>query len=800
MIMKYSLNDDWFFTRYFDTELMTLPGDQWENFEKVRLPHSVQLFPRNYCNEDDYQMVSTYMRHLDIKKEWEGKNITLFFEGAAHEATVYCNGQEICRHGCGYTAFEADITDAVVFGGQNTVAVRLDSRESLNVPPFGGQIDYLTFGGLYRQVWLLVRENSHFKDVFVRAEMDGMMEIQIRGVHTENTVIRGHVLDREKKEAAAISERPFADKIVLKPENIKPWTLSQPWLYTLSLEMVRDGAVVDSLNVRFGFRTVAFTDQGFFLNGKRCKLRGLNRHQSWPYMGYGVPARGQRLDADILKRKLGCNAVRTSHYPQSQDFIDRCDELGLLVFTEIPGWQHIGDEAWKNQAMENVREMVTQYRNHPSIFMWGVRINESADDDEFYERTNAIARSLDPSRPTGGVRCIKNSRLLEDVYTYNDFVHSGHNAGCEAKKNVTSDMSKGYMITEYCGHMFPTKNYDCEEHRTEHALRHARVLADVGKNRDIAGSFGWCMFDYNTHRDFGSGDRVCYHGVMDMFRNPKLAAAVYASQQNKTPVLEVSSSMDIGDHPAGQLGKVIVFTNGDFVRLYKNDEYVGSYGPSPAYGGMKHPPVIIEDTVGSLLERKEGYDQKTARMVKDCLYGVVKYGPDGLPKKLRLKMAWLLAVKHIDQGKMRELFGKYIGGWGEKHRTWRFEAVRGGQVIAVRERLPFEGMILDIHSDTKVLVDGPAWDMATVNFSARDTCGNVLNYCQNGISLRTEGPIELCGPAQTSLCGGWGGCYVRTVGAAGTGRLYVKMEGMEEKMVAFTVKKGEGVNDGFNKI
>ena len=115
-----------------------------------------------------------------------------------------------------------------------------------------------------------------------------------------------------------------------------------------------------------------------------------------------MPARGQRLDADILKRKLGCNAVRTSHYPQSQDFIDRCDELGLLVFTEIPGWQHIGDEAWKNQAMENVREMVTQYRNHPSIFMWGVRINESADDDEFYERTNAIARSLDPSRPTGG--------------------------------------------------------------------------------------------------------------------------------------------------------------------------------------------------------------------------------------------------------------------------------------------------------------------------------------------------------------------------------------------------------------
>ena len=159
---------------------------------------------------------------------------------------------------------------------------------------------------------------------------------------------------------------------------------------------------------------------------------------------------------------------------------------------------------------------------------------------------------------------------------------------------------------------------------------------------------------------------VCYHGVMDMFRNPKLAAAVYASQQNKTPVLEVSSSMDIGDHPAGQLGKVIVFTNGDFVRLYKNDEYVGSYGPSPAYGGMKHPPVIIEDTVGSLLERKEGYDQKTARMVKDCLYGVVKYGPDGLPKKLRLKMAWLFGSEAYRPGENEGTIWKIYRRLGRK--------------------------------------------------------------------------------------------------------------------------------------
>lgn len=100
-------------------------------------------------------------------------------------------------------------------------------------------------------------------------------------------------------------------------------------------------------------------------------------------MGYAAPASMQIFDADILKRELGVNAVRTSHYPQSQDFIRRCDEIGLLVFTEFPGWQHIGDEEWKRQAVQNLKEMIVQYRNHPSIILWGVRINESQDDDVF---------------------------------------------------------------------------------------------------------------------------------------------------------------------------------------------------------------------------------------------------------------------------------------------------------------------------------------------------------------------------------------------------------------------------------
>ncbi len=787
------LNNQWYFTKQYYEELAADPGADLSGLEEVRLPHTTCRLPRNYCNEEDYQMVSGYVRELWLDEELEGRHISLKFEGAAHEATVFCNGQEICTHKCGYTAFEADITPAVVFGGKNRITVRLDSRENLNIPPFGNVIDYMTFGGIYRPVWLLVRDESHFTSVFVRGDMDGHMEISMEGVHTKDCQIRGRILDRSKKTVLDIWEQPFGD-ISKNMDAPRLWSIGRPYLYTLCLELIKEGQVVDTFETRFGFRTVSFTEQGFFLNGKRCRIRGLNRHQSWPYMGYGVPDRAQRLDADILKRKLGCNAVRTSHYPQSQAFIDRCDEIGLLVFTEIPGWQHIGDEDWKNQVYDNVREMVLQYRNHPSIFMWGVRINESRDDDDMYEKTNAIAHSLDPTRPTGGVRCIKNSHLLEDVYTYNDFIHNGANAGCQPKKAVT-DTKKGYIITEYCGHMFPTKPFDNEAHRTQHALRHARVLSDAGCRREIAGSFGWCMFDYNTHKDFGSGDRVCYHGVLDMFRNPKLAAAVYASQQNRFPVLEVSSSMDLGEHPAGILGAVTVFTNGDYVRLYKNDEYIGSYTPDKSYPGMKHPPVIIRDRIGCLLEKKEGMDAKTAKILKECFAAMICYGENALPKAILAKMAWLSAVKHISRQQRAELFGKYIGGWGEKQTGWRFEAVRDGKVIAVRELWPFSAMILDVHADTYTLTDGPTWDMATVSISARDSWGNVLHYCQNGISLRTEGCIELCGPSVTSLSGGFGGCYVRTTGQAGRGRLFIRMEDMDEKMLEFNVEKALDVTD-----
>lgn len=786
---RYPLNDGWYFTEQFTRQLTTLEKPEPE-LVPVRLPHTVKLLPFNDFSEQAYQMVSGYLRFLVPPESWRGQRVRVVFEGAAHQARVYLNGQLLAQHACGYTAFTVDLTDHLHWQGTNNLTVELDSRENLDVPPFGNVIDYLTYGGLYREVFLEVGGPALIEDLCVRADMDGSVQCLPDCRNAEGLTLRLAVCNESGEELVCQETGAEESEILLQLEHPELWDCEHPALYRLKAALKQGEKTVDERTVRFGFRRVEFRPDGFYLNEKRVQLRGLDRHQSWPYMGYAAPARAQRLDADILKYELGCNAVRTSHYPQSHHFINRCDEIGLLVFTEIPGWQHIGGESWKAQALENTREMVLQWRNHPSIFLWGVRINESVDDDELYRKTNEIAHQLDPTRPTGGVRNFPHSHLLEDVYTYNDFSHHGPNRGCAPRKVITREGGKGYLISEYNGHMFPTKAYDCEEKRLEHALRHARVVSDAASQPGIGGSFGWCMFDYNTHRDFGSGDRICYHGVMDMFRNPKLAAAVYASQQEMTPVLEISSSMDIGEHPAGALGTVAVFTNADQIRLYRNDLLVGSFSPSADYAGLAHPPVLIEDSVSGLLERQEGMSPRTASMVREVLLATAMYG-SALPLSVLLKAAYLMGLKGFTREQGVDLYNRYVASWGGQVARWRFEAVKNGQVVASTVRCPGDTLALEVCADTDTLTDGPSWDMATVRIRAVDEYGAVRTWCSRSLSLRAEGAVELIGPASVPLSGGMAGCYLRTRGEAGTGRLTIEMEGAAPVTLSFQVSKQE---------
>ena len=808
MTHRLYLNDDWLFTEQFEDSLAA-PEYPENTLQPVRLPHTCKETPFHYFDESLYQMVSGYRRHLLIPKDWQGKRILLTFEGAAHDSTVFCNGKKVGEHHCGYTAFTVDLTDNILYGQDNLLCVRLDSRENLNVPPFGYVIDYMTYGGIYRDVRLEVKENVSLSDIFVHTAIDfrsSPVTAQITSEITltesaENMTIRQYYMPKSTAAAQeswnllceqTVSADTNCDKeIALTAAITDPllWDTEEANLYILKTQLYQDNTLLDETETTFGIREAVFKKDGFYLNGKKLRIRGLNRHQSYPYVGYAMPESMQRLDADLLKKELGLNAVRTSHYPQSHYFLERCDELGLLVFTEFPGWQHIGDDAWKAQAVANAEDMIRQYRNHPSIILWGIRINESPDDDAFYEKTNAVAHKLDPSRPTGGVRAMKKSHLLEDVYTYNDFLHDGEMPGCDPKKKVTSDMEKPYLISEYNGHMYPTKAFDNEERRSEHAIRHANVLDAVAGQPDIAGSFGWCMFDYNTHKDFGSGDRICYHGVMDMFRNPKLAANIYACEQEQTPVLEITSSMDIGEHPGCNRGNIYILSNADSVKMYKNDRFIKEYLPEMSpYKHLKHGPILIDDFIGDSLAQNERFRPKHAKEITDAMNLVARGSLNHIPKRLYLTALKLLLIYHIDFAEVTRLYTKYIGDWGGTATIYRFDAIKDGKVVKSVTKKPVREIRLEAEADHTILTEQHTYDVALVRIRAVDDHGNVLPFYQEPVRLITEGDISIIGPDTIALQGGMGGTYVKSTGRSGRGALLLQSQTAGEIRIPFQIK------------
>ena len=775
-----SLCNHWEFTREWVSAFALGEGQG----ESVRIPHSVSQTPVHYADHRDYQILCGYRRRLELGRELAGQRLFLQFDGAAHIATVYLNGQELITHRCGYTGFRVEITDTAVLGGENWLAVRLDTTENPQVPPFGYVIDYLTYGGLYREVWLDIRQKSYIEDLFLTTPDLNTLKIRPTVANAHGCILMVELLKGERR----LVHKAFTagGVITIDCPDVKSWSPEHPVLYTCRVSLLKIGRVLDVREHKVAFRTAQFKGNSFWLNGEKYFLRGLNRHQCWPYMGYAAPERLQREDARILKEELGCNAVRTSHYPQSHHFLDECDKLGLLVFTEIPGWQHIGGSDWIDQAVENVREMVIQYRNHPSIILWGVRINESQDNDEFYRRTNALCRELDPSRATSGVRYLEKSSLLEDVYGYNDFSHTGANPGCKNKKAVSPDQKKPLLITEHNGHMFPTKSFDTWAKRQEHALRHMRVLNDAMADGGHAGCFGWCMFDYATHKDFGSGDRVCYHGVLDTFRNPKLAAAAYASQSDRVPVLTVGSTMDIGDYPGGQIGDVYVFTNADSVSLFKNGNYVTDLHPGD-FGALPHAPMVMDDTIGCLLETQEGFDRKKADLLRQCLLTIRSKGLAGMNAADISRMGYAMVKYGMKYEDAVALYGKYVGNWGGEATAWRLDAVKDGEVVASVTCCPSAKLHLEVTPSYTYLQEGDTYDMAAVRVRILDEYGNPAPYAQLPVQFALEGCAELVGPQVVTAEGGMTGTYIRSCCESGQAKLTVSTPQTESVEVTFTI-------------
>ncbi len=408
------------------------------SFDRIVIPHTNIALPWHSFDEKSYEFVSVYRRKFKLPAEARGKKVFVDFEGAMTASTVFLNGERLGEYKGGYTPFFFDLTPHVSFDGENVLVVELDSTERPDIPPFGNEIDYLTFGGIYREVSLRIVPSSFLENIFARPKdvmgASPALDVDCFVQHTENSsvplTLNVQLLDGDRVvakgrgtvPASSATTEPVSHTVSLTGlGKIELWDLNHPKLYHVRVQLMRGDTAVDEDSRRIGFREAQFTDHGFELNGKVVKLRGLDRHQTFPWVGQAMPARVQRQDAAILRKELKCNIVRTSHYPQSRHFLDACDEYGLLVLEEIPGWQHVGDEPWKLISIDNVSRMVRRDWNRPSIILWGVRINESRDFHDFYVRTNAMAHKLDPTRQTGGIRYFQESEFLEDVFTMNDF-------------------------------------------------------------------------------------------------------------------------------------------------------------------------------------------------------------------------------------------------------------------------------------------------------------------------------------------------------------------------------------------
>jgi beta-galactosidase len=724
------LNRNWRYSRAVAEGAHARDFDD-SGYERIVIPHTNVRLPWHSFDEKSYEFVSSYRRRFKLPPEARGHRVFVDFEGVMTASTVWINGERLGEYKGGYTPFSFDLTPHIDFGGENLLAVDVDSSERPDIPPFGYQIDYLTFGGIYREVSLRIVPATFIENVFAKpkdvltehpsldvdcylqhmeATRDPLtLEISLR--EGDRVLAKG----AQRVPAAQATTEPVVHTIhVDNLGSIKLWDLTRPNLYAVQVRLLRGTQPLDEVSRTIGFREAQFTDHGFELNGKVIKLRGLDHHQTFPFVGQAMPGRVQRRDAIILRNKLKCNIVRTSHYPQSRHFLDACDQIGLLVLEEIPGWQHIGDEPWKLISIDNVGRMIRRDWNHPSIILWGVRINESKDDHDFYVRTNALAHKLDPTRQTGGIRYFQESEFLEDVFTMNDF-------GFPLKP----PNHPRYLNTEFVGHTYPTKTLDQVERLTEHTLRHARIHDQLASNPQYAGGIGWCAFDYNTHGDFGSGDRICYHGVTDMFREPKPAAGFYKSQCNPAEevVLEPAFHWARGDASVG-FSKAVMCSNCDHIKLYIADELIAEVDPDrKTFQHLQYAPFIVE--LGDLFHNKwgdlrlEGYIQGKQVIVK-------KYSGKGVDQKFTL-----------------------------------------------------------LSDDTSLIADGA--DTTRVVLRVTDEFDAIRPFANDAINFELEGPAEIIGDNPFAVVGGTGAIWIRAKEQAGTVRLTATHPVLGKQQVEFEI-------------
>ena len=613
------------------------------NWEEVAVPHSLRIEPYKFnFTQRYYRGAGLYRVHFTVFKDSfkAGDRILIHFEGALTKTQVWLNGKYIGEHLGGYTPFTFDITEEFLPGKDNLLSVRVDNSR-MNVPPEGALVDYTLFGGIYREVWIERKNPVYMENPFAWTtkidEKKAVLKITAQAKNflpepvscqfetelieeqkTQDQLNKITITRAEKEYVISPGENQL--ELELLVENPKLWSMDYPYLYQLKLylscpearkESIKEFPstevkMVDSVSFPFGLRWLEFTNQGFFLNGKPVKLVGFNRHQTYPYIGNAGSFRLQYLDALLLKQ-TGANFVRLSHYPQSPDFLDACDRLGLLVFEELPGWGYVGNQEWKNIAEQALEEMILRDRNRPSIILWGVRINESWWGEKWLAKMVELGHRLDPTRPASGARFLRNFRQFsEDVIAHNDY--SG--------KLLIPPTDKPWLVSEYSVGSSSTLP---DKEQIKIIQRNAYFLDLILSEPTCSGSAGWAFADYNTFMNRlvtpDAKGRIRAHGLVDIFRVKKPIYYFYQAQNSTSPMIKIINRWwTKEDFP----GEVMVVGNCQKVRLFLNGkeletkipDKIYTYPKRGEYHSLSYPPFSFS-----------GFNFEPGELSAECLVG-----------------------------------------------------------------------------------------------------------------------------------------------------------------------------------
>lgn len=613
------LNTNWYFLR-------CEPGDDCvdysdepyrinEDWEQVALPHTPRI--EAYDVRYPWQGVCWYSHLLVCDPSLLGKRVSIQFGAAMHIADVWIDKTHRTRHLGGYLPFSVDISKEAALGHPLRITVRLDNRDTDLCPPGKEteELDFIYPGGLYRGVKLIVTDPVHVTDpiaadvvagggVFVTYEnvsaaqatilikthvVNDSLELarrcQVRGVLVDSS---GATVAEDTAECVMISSgesHSFRQKIVVSDPNL--WSPDNPYLYDLQTTVLHDGQPTDSISTRIGIRTFSL-DRRLRINGTECRIRGVNRHQEYPHLGYALSPNAARRDAQLIKDG-GFNFVRLAHYPQDPAFLDACDELGLLVQAPIPGWQIFRyNPSFVSTSYRNIRELVRRDRNHPCVVFWEPNLNETyGEHTDWCRAAYEIAHEEYP-----GDQCFTFGDDFSSDWSgwdvvwfwreYGDFGFGGNESTSRhTRREGEQALLQQAWNFQYC----------------------LNELSGFQKDpsKDHCGCAAWVMFDYNR----GYYHKPCTCGLMDIFRLPKYVYRFYQSQRNPRliradvasgPMVFIASDWTMRSGTT----KVIVYSNCDEIELILNGKTVGrrrpDSGPDTKYSPLESD---LHRTMGS---------------------------------------------------------------------------------------------------------------------------------------------------------------------------------------------------------